>query len=224
VTPNAVPDSLATRLREFGPLGILAILVIVAGALVGPWFAAMLVLVWARWSQTPWRDLGFVRPASWTRTIVFGVLFGVALKVAMKAVVMPLFGAPPINQTYHYLEENAAAIPGTLLAIIVGAGFGEEVVYRAWLFERSGKRFGTGRTAKTATVLITAVLFGAAHYTGQGKPGVEQATVVGLVLGTIYARTGKIWFPMIAHAAFDLTAVAMIYRGWETTVAHWVFG
>lgn len=220
---EAAPDSRAARLRGFGPPGILAILVIVAGALIAPWFAALLVMAWARWSRTPWRELGFVRPASWMRTIVVGVLFGAALKVAMKAIVMPLFGAPPINQAYHYLEGNPAAIPAMLLAIIVGAGFSEEVVYRAWPFERSGKWFGTTRAAKAATVLITALLFGAAHYTGQGMPGVEQAAVVGLVVGTIYARTGRIWFLMIAHAAFDLTALAMIYRGWEMKVAHWFF-
>jgi hypothetical protein len=23
------------------------------------------------------------------------------------------------------------------------------------------------------------------------------------------------------HAAFDVTAVGLIYRGWETNVAHW---
>jgi hypothetical protein len=28
---------------------------------------------------------------------------------------------------------------------------------------------------------------------------------------------------MIVHAAFDITAVALIYRGWEVPVAHWLF-
>jgi membrane protease YdiL (CAAX protease family) len=54
-------------------------------------------------------------------------------------------------------------------------------------------------------------------------PGVEQATIVGLVFGTIFAITGRIWMLMVAHAAFDLTAVAIIYWGWERKVAELFF-
>ena len=53
--------------------------------------------------------------------------------------------------------------------------------------------------------------------------GVEQATIVGLVFGTIFAVTGRIWMLIVAHAAFDLTALAMIYWNLESTVAHLVF-
>jgi hypothetical protein len=50
-------DPIATRLRGFGPLGILAILVIVAGQLLAP-LSAVLVLIWAKLSRTPWREIG----------------------------------------------------------------------------------------------------------------------------------------------------------------------
>jgi membrane protease YdiL (CAAX protease family) len=53
--------------------------------------------------------------------------------------------------------------------------------------------------------------------------GVQQATIVGLVIGTIFAVTGRIWTVMIAHAAFDITAVAIIYWNLETAVAHLFF-
>ena len=56
-----------------------------------------------------------------------------------------------------------------------------------------------------------------------GLPGVEQAMITGLVFGTIFAITGRIWMVMCAHAAFDLAAVAIIYWNLETTVAHLVF-
>ncbi|TMA33009.1 MAG: CPBP family intramembrane metalloprotease, partial [Deltaproteobacteria bacterium] len=56
----------------------------------------------------------------------------------MKAVVMPLFGAPAINPAYHYLAGNTAALPGMILAVIFGAGFGEEIFFRGYLFERLG--------------------------------------------------------------------------------------
>ena len=74
-----------------------------------------------------------------------------------------------------------------------------------------------------AIVGITSAIFGAAHLGDQGWPGVQQATIVGLVVGTIVAATGRIWLVMIAHACFDLTALALIYWDLEAKVAHFLF-
>ena len=216
-------DRFAAALRGFGPLGVIAILVIVAADLVFTPFAAVLVLGWAWWSRTPWGDIGYVRPESWIRVVALGVAFGIVFKLLMKAIVMPLLGADPINQTYHYLAGNPAALPGMLLAVTVVAGFGEETVFRGYLFERLGKLLGTGAGAKISIVLLTASLFALAHYADQGLDGVKQATITGLVFGTLFAITGRIWMLMCAHAAFDLTAVAIIYWNVESDVAHFIF-
>lgn len=215
--------SVAAGLRGFGPLGIVAILVIFAGNLIVVPLSAILVLLWARRSGTPLNALGFVRPTSWVRTVLVGIAFGIALKFLMKGVVMPLLVADPVNQTYHYLVGNRAALPGMFYAIIVGAGFGEETLFRGFLFERLGKLFGPAAKARTLIVLLTAALFGLAHYFEQGIPGVQQGMIVGLAFGAVFAVTGRIFMLMIAHAAFDLTALAMIYWNLESTVAHLIF-
>lgn len=233
--PPAPPsdDRLAAALRGFGPLGIFAILVILLGNFQVPSgktefpvfvpLSALLVLVWARLSRTPWREIGYSRPRSWIASVTIGIVFGVAFKFAMKAIVMPLLGADPINRAYHSLAGNRAAIPYALFAMIVGAGFGEETVFRGYLFERLGKLFGRGAGARALIVLLTTLWFGLGHLSNQGLAGAEQATVTGLVFGTIFALTGRIWMLMFAHAAFDLTAYAMIYWNFETAVAHAVF-
>ena len=131
---------LAARLRGFGPAGILALLLIAAGTLLFLPLSALFVLLWARESHTPWRAIGLQRPRNWGRSVGVGLLFGPALKLLLKAVVMPLLGADAINHAFHYL-----------------------------------------------------------------------------------AVTGELWMLMIAHAAFDLTAVVLIYNNLETSVAHWVF-
>ena len=136
---------------------------------------------------------------------------------------MPLLGADPINQAVRHLTGNTAALPGALYAIVIGAGFGEETVFRGYLFERFGKLFGSSTVAKVGIVLLTSAWFGIAHYGFQGLPGVQQATLVGLLYGTIFAITGRIWFLIVAHAAFNLTALWMIYFNLERDVAHLVF-
>ena len=220
-------DRLAADLRGFGPIGLVAILVIVlsgnifVGSIVVP-LGAVLVLVWMQWSRTPWRAIGYVRPASWIATIAGGLAFGVAFKFLMKAIVMPLLGADPINPAFHYLAGNRAMLPAAIWMMIV-AGFGEETVFRGYSFERLGRLFGARSAAKVSIVLLTSAWFGASHYALQGLAGAEQATIVGLVFGGIFTVTGRIWMLMIAHSAFDLTALAMIYFNLESNVAHLVF-
>jgi membrane protease YdiL (CAAX protease family) len=147
-------------------------------------------------SRTPWSELGFVR-------------------------LRP--SADPINRAYQFLAGNRALIPATLVSMVSAAGFGEETIFRGHLFERFGKLFGSSTVARTATVLITAIWFGVGHYSSQGLSGAEQATVFGLVFGTIFAIRRGIWLLMCAHAAFDLTAYAIIYWNLESDVAHLFF-
>jgi membrane protease YdiL (CAAX protease family) len=225
---HASDDRFAAALRGFGPLGLLSILAIVltGGILVGRVFllpaGAVLALLWAWRSRTPWREIGYVHPRSWIGTIVVGVVFGVTLKLVMKAIVMPLLGADPVNPAFHFLAGNRALLPAAVWSMSI-VGFAEETVNRGFLFERLGKLWGTNATAKVATVLVTSVFFGLAHYTGQGLAGAEQGGIVGLVLGSIFAITGRLPVLMVAHSAFDLTALALIYTNLETAVAHFVF-
>ena len=215
-------DPVARGLRGFGPLGIVAILVIFAGQLLAP-LSAALVLIWTKRSRTPWREIGYVRPRSWLGGVAVGVTLGIAFKFLMKAIVMPLLGADPVNQTYHYLVGNAAGAIAVVPLMVVTGGFGEETFFRGFLFERFGKLIGYSRGAKALTVLMTSVVFASLHYFDQGLAGAEQATITGLVFGTVFAFTGRLWTLMCAHAAFDLTAVAIIYWGLESSVAHLVF-
>lgn len=229
--PRAAGDAGATprdagfgaSLRGRGPAGFLGMLVVVGlGGVIEP-LNALLLPLWVAITRTPWRAFGFVRPRNWARTIAGGVLVGAGLKLFLKAVVLPLLGAPPTNAAYHDLVGNSAALPGMLFDVIVGAGFGEEAIFRGFWFERLGTFLGRGPRARIATVLITSAWFGFLHVFRQGAAGAEQATITGLVFGTIFALTGEIWLPIIAHATFDVIAVLIIYAGLETRVAHWIF-
>ncbi len=205
-----------------GPGSVIGILLVLIGVAVSPPIGAAIVVLWVWLSRTPWRDIGYVRPRSWIGAIVIGIAFGVALKLLMKAVVMPLLGAPPVNPVFSYMTNNPTALAEFAVYAIIGAGWGEETVFRGWLFERLGKLFGTDAAAKALIVVVTAVLFGAAHWQ-QGLPSMEQAAIIGLLVGTLFAITGRLVWLMITHAAFDLTAAVIIFFGAETQISHLVF-
>jgi membrane protease YdiL (CAAX protease family) len=215
--------SLSAQLRGFGLIGLLAIAAIIAVDVIGKPMSALAVLLWVRASRTPWSELGFVGPRSWTVAIMGGIAIGVALKLLMKSVVMPLLSAPAVNEAYHFLEGNRAAIPAMLYAIVVGAGFGEETLFRGFMFERLRRLLGTKPWPQVAIVLFTSLLFGLAHYADQGLPGTQQGIIVGVVYSALYLYTRSLYPVMIAHVAFDLTAWWIIYHGLETEVARLFF-
>jgi membrane protease YdiL (CAAX protease family) len=215
-------DRLAAGLRGFGPTGIFAILCILYATWYAPPLAFLMVLVWTRLSRTPWREIGYVLPKRWAVEMIVGLVFGCVLKLLMKAVVMPLLGADPINHAYHSLVGNRAAIPGILLTILVAA-VGEETLFRGYLFERLGKALGPSVAAQGAIVLLTSFWFGLNHFVLMGVAGAENAAVFALVFGAIYAVTRRLWLLMFAHFAADFVACAIIYLNMEAKVAHWVF-
>ena len=108
--------------------------------------------------------------------------------------------------------------------MIILAGFAEEIVFRGFLINRlqtlMGKSFGSG----VAMVLITAGIFGPAHYISQGFFGALQGTIVGIVFATAYLLNGqRLWSLIVAHATFDVLAIYLIYAGLEERVAHVIF-
>ena len=218
---TSVPPTIADRwsLKGFGPVGIIVIVVIV---LAGSLWGTALVFIWAAATHTRWSDLGFVRLQHGAIDLVVAFVAGVLFKLLMKAVVMPLLGFGPINTAYHYLVGNTAALPMMFVTVIVAAGFGEETVWRSFLFERLRAFIGPRRYTTLIIVVVTSIFFGLAHYHDQGLPGVVQATMTGLIFGTTYARIKTIWPVMVAHAAFDIAAVLIIYWNLEESIGHFL--
>lgn len=222
MSPPAADDRFAASLRGFGPVGLLAILVILSGNLIQAPLSALLVLGWAYRARIPWRDIGYFQPGHWWRDALLGIACGLALRLLMQVIVMPLLGHHPINQQFKYLVGNTVALPAVALYLLVVSGFGEETLFRGYLFERLRKLFGDSRFAMIGIVVLTSAFFGIAHYPEQGWVGVKQATATGLVFGAAFAITGRIWPIMWAHAAFNLLAMTIIYLDLESEVSHLV--
>ncbi len=219
---DPAPGGFRESLRRFGPAGIVAFLLIFAGALVFMPIAAVLILIWA-WASKSWRAIGFAKPDSWIGGLVVGIVLGVGLKFLMKAVVLPWLGAPPTNPLFHYLAGNTSEAVKFAIYAVLGAGFAEELFFRGYLMERLGRLIGDGAAATAVVVVIVTALFGAAHWQ-QGLFGMINAAVTGSIAAVVYLICGrKLWVPVVMHSAFDLTAAAMIYLNLETETAHLVF-
>lgn len=97
--------------------------------------------------------------------------------------------------------------------VIVLLPVAEEFIFR-YLAVRLPARFAAARcphaTATAITVVLTAVsaaLFTAAHYMTQPFPDAAFIALFffGLAQCRLYAKTGRLWCPMLNHALFNLT-------------------
>ena len=99
---------------------------------------------------------------------------------------------------------RGATLPDFLF-ISVLAGLGEEALFRGVI--QGGLAHYVGMPMAIA---VAAALFGLAHYIS--RTYVVFATALGALFGVLYAWSGNIAVPMIAHGAYDVVALWYIYR------------
>ncbi len=90
---------------------------------------------------------------------------------------------------------------------VVGAPFFEELFFRGVLLRAVCRLFGTigGWVGPALAMVVTGALFGLAHDESLQFFGLA---VFGIVLSFVAYRTGRLGMNMVAHASFNLVAVA----------------
>ncbi len=128
-----------------------------------------------------------------------GILVGLAIGTLMFSVVMAiLIGSGLYRFDFHGL---ASAWHGAGLAI--ESGVFEEVLIRGVVLRLIWRGFGP-----VAAFAISAALFGAGHV---GNPGATWFTTAciaveaGIMLGSFYALTGRLWVSIGVHAGWNFT-------------------
>jgi membrane protease YdiL (CAAX protease family) len=137
------------------------------------------------------------------RGLAVGVVCGLVLVGFVWAFVHREGPLQPLRDAFRRdLREVFALLaplqPGDLVAISLGAGVAEEVVFRG-LIEAAGDAW-TGQGA-----LFAAVAFGLAH--PLSRVYVAYAFAMGLVLSGVMAVGGGLFAAIVAHAVYDTVAL-----------------
>jgi membrane protease YdiL (CAAX protease family) len=97
------------------------------------------------------------------------------------------------------------------MAIGVGTGFCEEILYRGIVQNLMYDAFGrTSKKNVVVSIVISAIMFGCIHlfnYTATGWISLIQclhAIGLGLFFGSIYARCNNIWAVIFLHGFWDV--------------------
>jgi uncharacterized protein len=89
------------------------------------------------------------------------------------------------------------------LATAVGAGVGEELVFRGVIFRMTEERLGTA-----AALIVSSLLFGLVHAANVGATAVSTAAIAleaGALLGMAYSASRSLWLPIGLHFGWNFT-------------------
>ncbi len=134
--------------------------------------------------------LGIRGAASWLVSVGLGVLVGATTIAATPAMVRRWRWARALHLALRPAVHRAG--DGALLAVAVASAVGEELLFRGLLVPLVG-------------VVVSSVAFGVLHQIrGRARWGwIGWATLMGLLFGTVFAATGSLLGPLLAHAAIN---------------------
>lgn len=180
----------------------------------------LMILGFARSRQESWKDYGIDfkwpgwRSAFQIMLKAIGLFAAVILVTVMSSMVLANFGdSPPQSDLsqYAFLKGNIGLLILSLLGVYIVSSFGEEVVYRAFLIGRFSQVFPDGRWKSALVILMSALLFGLAHYTW-GPVGIFQTSLMGLLLAIGYLYWGRnLWVNIWCHVLMDTLLLVQLY-------------
>lgn len=185
--------------------------------------AMLLVIgIGLRARRQTWGHLGLGLNFSGKRALLRAVfqsvavlVFAVAAFVAGSALGSKVAPAQPHADMsgYEYLHGNLPMLFVALVMVYIVSSFGEEVVYRGFLMTRVAEMGKGTRTAWAAAVLVSALVFGLAHF-GWGAVGIVQTTLMGVALSVSWLLVRRnLWVLVLAHAYMDTLLLVQLYVG-----------
>jgi uncharacterized protein len=166
--------------------------------------ALVLIAAWKgckRWiERQPDRELEL---AAAPRELGLGLLAGFALFSAMTAIVALLGG-------FRIEGVRGTGQLWALLAMAIGSGLFEEILFRGILFRHIETMLGSW-----LALALTAALFGAAHLGNDNASlfsSLAIALEAGILLGAAFMLTRRLWLAIGIHAAWNFT------QGWVFSI------
>lgn len=168
---------------------------------------------------TGWREIGLARPASWRTTLLLGV--GVTVGTILAAValqgivlILPHLEIQPSDQSqYNPLHGNLPLLLIMLILSWTTIAFGEEMLFRAFLTDSLASLFKHAKARWAFALVGSSFAFGLIHF-DYGLAGVIETTLMGLLLGFAYLRTGRnLWVTIFAHGLVNTLKFILVFSG-----------
>jgi membrane protease YdiL (CAAX protease family) len=212
LTPWAILGGIGERLGDDTTLG--GVMITLAYVL-----SVVLATIVLKRRGSGWREIGLARPDSWRKTILLGLgafVVTTLAYIAIQVIVQNLPGleiAPADKSNHNPIYGNLPLLIIYLVAAWTTIGFGEEMLFRGFLMNSLAGFFQHSKARWALALIGSSLIFGLAHLSW-GIAGIVETTIMGLVLGFIYLRTGhNLWVTIIAHGLMNTIGFVLVYSG-----------
>ncbi|MDE2560667.1 MAG: CPBP family intramembrane metalloprotease [Sphingomonadales bacterium] len=189
-------------------LALSAVTSMIAGLLVAWLWLRSDGAVAEAWNLSP--------PANWPRTIGIAVASAICVLLwfQLGAWLTHLAGLRKMEAGLVLQHVTESPLSLAIWVIVVGwftAGFGEELLWRGFLFDRLIRLPGI-RSRTWLAVALQAGAFSLPHVYEGGASGIIVTGVIGVFFGWLRLRQrGNLWALVIAHALVDTTSLLAAY-------------
>jgi uncharacterized protein len=181
----------------------------IVASTVGKCVLFVFIWFWLRLRGDTVATIGLTKPRSWPRSILGGVMVAAALFIAVY--LLERAGFRRDLKAFAAFKGNLEFTLYQLGGVIIGAGFGEEFLFRGFLFQRMAMLFGGSKPAWGIACVAQAALFGLLH-AYQGPLGMLLTGFIGLINGLVFLAAGRnLWVTIITHTLYDTARIIAFY-------------
>jgi membrane protease YdiL (CAAX protease family) len=171
---------------------------------VGTAVAYFIVLTFSTWvmlrfvDKRPFHSVGLHFSVGWGKQLSQGLLFGSGM---MSLIFVIEYASGMVVIEYRDLSlQQSLAIFANSLGLYIAVGYGEELMFRGYLFQS----FVEGTNKLIATLSIS-LLFAAAHANNPNASvfGLINVGLAGVWLSVAYFKTKALWLPIGLHISWN---------------------
>lgn len=160
-------------------------------------------------------ELGFKTNYSFYKIIVSALLVFVFVEPFVDFILQPITNwltqSPPDYSGFDVVKDDTPKYLKYLFYIWISAAFGEEILFRGFLFQQFKIIIPEFKYKLVLIVLLSSVLFAVPHLY-LGWSGVLFTFFFGIIFSLIYIRYQyNIWIPIIVHGLVDSLFITLAY-------------
>jgi len=198
-------------------------LVLIYGFIFNPWTSfpyTFIIIIIAIFLITYWNDktisgIGLNPSTSLLKTIGIGLLLFVIVVPILDFIVQPLVnkltGEVVDYSSFQSVANNFPKYSKYFIYILISAGFGEEILFRGFLFRQFKIILPAFEYKTTFIIVLSALLFSLPHLY-QGLSGLIMTFIFGLIFAITYVKTNyNLWITIILHGLVDALFITLAY-------------
>jgi len=198
-------------------------LILIYGFIFNPWTSfpyTFVIIIIAIFIITYWNDkklseIGLKSNISFFKIIGIGLLLFVVLEPILDFIVQPLVnkltGDIADYSAFQSIANNFPKYSKYFLYILISAGFGEEILFRGFLFRQFKIILPEFKLKTTFIVILSAILFSLPHLY-QGLSGLIMTFIFGLIFAIIYVKSNyNLWITIMLHGLVDVMFITLAY-------------